>query len=154
MFVKIDPMDKLFKGLTGLTSFSNSVLNRAGADLVKRIKDRVRLGYGCASDGGSKSKFKSLAAATIKSREWLKGKGKLASYSSPGKSHLTATGAMMDNLAHQVKSGVLTILFPSRKEADKAKINSETRPFMHLTKTEVKAVSDILQEYIDNLPIL
>ena len=125
------------------------LLDKIGADLVTRIRARVRLGYGSDRTGGAKQKFKPLAGSTIANRAYMRRMGTLAHYSRPNRSHLTATGKMMDSLTHRQDSdkGGLTILFSSTKERDKATWNTNLgRPFMFLTKIEITAMRRMIED--------
>jgi hypothetical protein len=149
-FVKVDPMDKLFKDLTKLKTVPDSVWRDIGEDLVTRIKARVRLGYGCSREGDSKQKFKPLAPFTVKYREYLKSKGKLSPLTKVSMSNLTMTGDMMNQLKAKVGNGVV-IGFATAFAQKKAEWNSDARPFMNLTNVELKAIKNALQDYFDGV---
>lgn len=152
--ITISPMSALKSFIAGLKgieqSYSKNFLQKLGEELSERIRVRVRLGYGCSANGGPRTKFKPLAASTIRFREYLKRKGELVNFSAPKRSHLSATGKMMDDLGYKVDRENVTILFKTRKEIDKAEYNSRTRPFLFLTSSELKAAKNLLEEELDS----
>jgi hypothetical protein len=127
--------------------------------MVKTIRDRVRLGYGNDKDKGTKTKFIKLLPSTRKERERLEKKGLLFPNSTANRSHLTRTGAMMDNLVYQKEPTKLVILFDDDLQENKAighhdGIKSSEglrkRPFMFLTNLEFKAATRIIQKGLDD----
>jgi len=143
------PLRDFIEDLKAAVLLNPKLLDRIGADLVLRIRARVRLGYGCSATGGSKSKFKPLAASTIENRQRMRAMGTLAHFSRATKSHLTATGAMMDSLTHRTDSdkGGVTILFSKEKEKCKAQYNTAMgRPFMFMTKVEITAMKRLIED--------
>ena len=127
--------------------------DEVGSYLVETLRNRVRLGFGVARDGDKKQKFKPLAPSTIKHREWLSLAGKLFQNSRPNRSHLTATGQMMDSLTYAKKPGRVVLFFNNQEAENKAFYNNEggrvPRPFFYLTDLEIKATERTLQKALD-----
>ena len=75
---------------------------------------------------------------------------KLSPETSPGKSNLTQTGDMLDDITANVTASNdkinITIGFNSAKERKKAGYVSEDRPFMSLTKDEQKQLADATEK--------
>jgi hypothetical protein len=154
--------------VTGLETFSQririmdaieSVVDILGKEMVKTIRDRVRLGYGVSGDKQSKTKFLPLLPSTIASRKRMEAKGLLLDGSNAKRSHLTMTGQMMDNLVYQKEPTKLVILFDDTFAEDKANYHHDgvrssqglrKRPFMFLTNMEFKAATRIIQKGLDD----
>ena len=137
-----------------LREFVAPIANKLGRDIEKRMRTRVRLGYGVSGHGAAKEKFRKLKPSTIAGRERLKAEGKLSPLETPKKATMTRFGDMMDALTHTASTTSVTILFSKREEAEKAfwqqdprKLN---RPFMYLTDVEMQVVNDYLQEAMDD----
>jgi hypothetical protein len=143
------PMQEFIEDLKAAVLLNPKLLDKIGSDLVTRIRARVRLGYGNGTTGGAKSAFKPLAPATITHRTYLRKMGQLVNFSRPARSHLSATGKMMDSLTHKVDTdlGGVTVLFATEKEKRKATWNTNLgRPFMFLTKIEITAMRRLIED--------
>ena len=133
------------------------IIDRAADDvgsyLVTTLRNRVRLGYGVARDGAKKEKFKPLAPSTIEHRTQLSLAGKLYPNSRPNRSHLTATGQMMDSLTYAKEPGRVVLFFNNQWAESKAAWNNKDgrvpRPFFYLTDLEIKATERTLQKALD-----
>ena len=133
---------------------------------IETIKTRTRLGKGVSRDGGAEGKFAPLATstkiqrATAKKRRTPKRKQptslpELSPLTSPGKSNLTWTGEMLDNIGIiAVRFGEVVIGFLSR---DKEKIasyhesggsNLPRRPFFHLSFKDKRKINQFIQRKI------
>jgi hypothetical protein len=154
----IDDLSDFTKALSNIRDIVDKAADEVGDYLVETIRTRVRLGYGVSGDGQQKEKFRPLSASTIKSRQILAMKGDLFPSSNPKRSHLTATGDMMQQLTFSKQPGRITLFFGTPSSEDKAQYNQNgrySRPFFYLTDKEIKAVDRILQkaldEYVDNI---
>lgn len=133
------------------------IIDRAADDvgsyLVETIRNRVRLGYGVERDGAKKQKFKGLAPLTILYRQIMEDNGDLYPGSRPSRSHLTATGQMMDSLSYKRETGRIFLYFTNPEAESKAFYNNEggrvIRPFFYLTDLEIKATERTLQKALD-----
>lgn len=124
-----------------------------GSYLVETVRNRVRLGFGVQRDGAKKEKFKELADSTIEHRKRLSAMGLLFPGSKPGRSHLTATGEMMGDLAYLKEPGRVVLFFDGNDSRWKAYYNNQAgrvpRPFFFLTDLEIKATERTLQRVLD-----
>jgi hypothetical protein len=122
------------------------VLGEIGEALVRSIRARVRLGFGCAGDGAARSKFLPLKASTIRNRERMLKNGTLSPLTRPRMSNQTMTGHMLDGLRYRVVGTGLVIDFENTFASDKAVWNHRLgRPFMYLTNSEIKQITQILK---------
>jgi hypothetical protein len=153
-FVTISPLNALEKTLMKISHLINvvpkEVMDELAMDMIKRIKARVRTGYGCSSSGGRKEKFAPLAASTIKNRQYAKKRGELVGFTTVSKSHLTRTGKMLDALTYRQDNKGVTILFSRDAEAEKAKHVSVKRPFFFLTSSELKAAAKLIEDSVSD----
>lgn len=155
----MEDFSRFFEDLSKTEMIIDKASDEVGEYLVRTIKARVRLGFGVANDGDRKDKFKELAESTIKHRQWLSRVGLLYPGSKPGRSHLTATGQMMDSLIYKKEPGYVILSFSNQEAENKAYYNDRggrvTRPFFRMTDLEIKATERTLQkaldEYIDGI---
>ena len=71
----------------------------------------------------------------------------LSGKTTKGKSNLTQTGEMLEDLTVvSVKDGKTEIGFDNKESKDKAKWVSETRPFNNLSKNEIRQLTQMLNE--------
>jgi hypothetical protein len=116
------------------------------------IRIRTRLGSGVKSVGGTKQALKPLADSTKENRKRLKIQGKLSSLTSPGKSNLTMTGQMLESLKGDAVSrgkGIIRLTGTRPEGLSNEKLGeyvSEARPFMNLTKSELKEIVDDIRK--------
>ena len=113
-----------------------------GDNAAALIKKRTRLGYGVDQNGGTKAKLKPLSPGYKKQR---KADG-VASTTTPNKSNLTNTGAMLDNISAKATTGKVTIGFPDKAQEQKAEwVTEGGRPFNYLSEAEVKQLQNQLE---------
>jgi len=140
--------ERIKKAVTSALEKSN--MKELAKSAAEKIRVRTGLGYGVKLPGGKRGKLKALSSKPyIKRRAALKGKGKLSSKTSKGKSNLTATGQMLEGIeGKSVKAGQGVIYF--REFRKDGKTNSEIagyaeeggREFFTLSDREIKALSD------------
>ena len=125
-----------------------------GKIMKDTIKKRTRLGFGVEANEGTKGKLKPLSPLYKKQRKKLK----LSSETSPSKSNLTLSGSMLDNLDSKVNQQQLKIrVRPKGRDRkgvgnkQKAGWVSVVRPFLYLSKPEIKRIKKYLSEEIDNI---
>ena len=133
------------------------------------IQRRIRLGYGVSRDGAGKVKLKSLSESyklqrrnkltfwtrpdgtvvpvldTKSNRAYLSAnKIKLASSTSPAKSNLTRTGDMIKSMRVRSSKGKFTIYFSTADNVKKAEYVSKDRPFMFVTRQELRRLRKLV----------
>jgi hypothetical protein len=110
---------------------------------------RTRLGYGVDSQGGAKTRLNPLSDSYKKVR-----KGEhLSESTTPGKSNLTETGEMLNDLHAIVKGeGLINIGFKTKLSSDKASWNTDKgRPFMNLSAPEIKQLQNYLKDKLSQI---
>lgn len=144
-----------------------SNMQKIGMSLRDDVVKRTRLGYGVEKNGANKYRFKPLSDSYVAQRRgklgfWTNANGKavpidpsksksaksylaknrirLDSNTSPKKSNLTQTGAMLDFVGVLAGVGRFIIGFKTTKQARKASYVSKDRPFMNASKQEIKRV--------------
>lgn len=132
---------------------SRQTLDNIGDKLTDDIKKRTKLGFGVENQGGSQKKFKGLAPSTKKTRKSQS--QKLSSDTSPAKSNLTFTGAMVDSINHESEKGRILIKATGQdekgiKNSDKIKYNAEKgRIIFNLTKGQIRELKDEFQKRLE-----
>lgn len=153
MTSEFDGIVRLSEAMRNVPEIVDKAADEIGTYLVETVRNRVRLGYGVKAHGEKKDKFKELAESTIEHRKLLSLRGELFPGSKPKRSHLTATGEMMGDLAYQKEPGRVVLFFDGNDANYKAWYNNEagrvTRPFFFLTDLEMKAVNRTLQKSLD-----
>ncbi len=116
-----------------------------GEEASKIIKKRTRLGWG--SRGETKEKLAPLSEKYIKRRKSLS----LHYQTTAKRSNLTATGQMLDSLKPLSVSDGKAQIGPDGNRSDSELTNLEvaqfasiTRPFMPLTKLEIKQLEQFI----------
>lgn len=142
-------LEKIVKGIS-----SKESLQEIGDEVVSIVKKRTQLGYGVEDSGSDKKKLTPLEPSTVESRK----RKQLSGMTAPKKSNLTETGDMLDDIKVTKSSkGELEIGFGSKFSQDKANWNTNPtrhpnkRPFMSLSKVEIKRVTDKIKEIADDL---
>lgn len=117
-------------------------------DTRDMVKKRTQLGYGVKNR--KKSKLKKLSDLYKKQRR--RKKSSLSGNTSPAKSNLTKTGKMLEEMNYKSTKDEFTIGFSTTFAKQKAKWNTDKlRPFMELSKQEVKRLRDIIQNSANSL---
>lgn len=125
------------------------------ADIAKtvqiNVKARTRRGFGVDSEGAAAKRLKPLSDIYKQERKRLKAKGQLHPETTPAKSNLTKTGAMLDAIDFEVTSNTEARIFVRGKEnEDKARYNAEKdRKFMNLSRREIKDITDIVENSLN-----
>ncbi len=135
-------------------SGDNASLKRLGQFALEIIRDRTREGFGVPKSGGAEKPLKKLSPAYRKQRRGMK----LSSFTTPDKSNLTLSGAMLASLRVFTKKGELTI---SPTGTDKKGISNQDkanwqedlgRIFLRLSQDEMERVTEFYQtEILDKL---
>ncbi len=107
--------------------------------------DRVREGNGAKTPGGNPSALKPLSPNYIKQRER---DPKLSSETSPSTSNLTRYGDMLDSLDYKLSNGKLLVTVTGSDNVKKAIFTNEVRPWVNLTKADVTAIRELVNELI------
>lgn len=117
--------------------------------ILNIIKERVRAGFGVKQNGGNKFKFKPLSSAYKKQRS----KESLSPFTSPNKSNLTRKGRLIGGLRVFSRTGV-AIIKPSGTSSNGesnekiAEFVSKVRPFLNMSKDEIKQAIEFFEENI------
>jgi len=127
------------------------VLNEIGEEAVDDIVKRTRLGYGVEKNGDKKGKLKPLSESYKEQRKEERKEGRLSTATSPSKSNLTRTGAMLDDLYHEVEEDGVTIRFKSKFSDVKAAKVSRSRPFLNLSDLQVKRITRKVGDLIKSI---
>ena len=132
-----------------LDTVNKTLTTEIGKQVVKQVRNRTQRGYGVAENNGKQQRLKPLKPATKAIRKGLAGKGQLSPNTSPGKSNLTRSGKMLNNINYTASENKVVV---SVKGAQKIKAMdvSKERPFMNLSKTEINAVTKTVKEAIVN----
>lgn len=126
---------------TRSTSFKRGI----GEYVAWLIKTRTRSGRG--EENGRETTLAPLKASTIRRRGILKRQGLLSKETSPGKSNLTESGAMLDNITTKATSTGAELSFtPAVKR--RASENQATRPFFGVTDKEKELLSVFIAKQI------
>ena len=133
----------LEKSIKELKSKEN--MNDLGKVLSEEIELRTRLGKGVNKSEGKVQKLRPLKPSTILARKRMKKTGELGAKTSPSRSNLTAVGIMLNSIEHKAKKGFVEIGIP---DVDYAQYAHEARPFMHLSKKQVKKTITRLQDIL------
>jgi len=141
-------IDKMIKKLKDIgTSMEDEVIDVAKA-AVELIKKRTRLGFGVKNHGDTKKKLKPLSKEYRAQRKRNKPTGPTTA----GKSNLTKSGDMLDDLKAKKKDGnTATIEFDGKDSQDKAEWVSDDRPFNKLSKAEQKQLTQMLDKKLKKL---
>lgn len=127
---------------------SNSFLKEVGVMACDLIRKRTRLGFAVREQQGSKEKLKTLTDPYVKFRK----KSKPPGPTSPGKSNLTYTGQMLNSLEPKVVGNSVLIGFSNEEARQKAEwVTDGGRPFMSLSKAEVKQIQQKLEKDIGSI---
>lgn len=126
---------------------NQELTDKVGRKVVNTVKARTRDGYGVKSNGARKQKLKKLREPTKRIRKDLKKKGRLSGKTTPETSNLTRSGRMLDNIGYSASSREVNVA-PKGKEQQKARDVSKDRPFMNLSKKEIKEVTKLVADEI------
>jgi hypothetical protein len=145
--------DKLSKKIQAAIQIQKSLMDDIGKLVTKNVKTRTRRGFGVTKEGGSSTKLVALSDPYKKRRKQLKAQGKLSPETTPAKSNLTRTGAMVDSLEYTIDKETVTISVTGAHNKTKAKEQGKRgRVFMNLNKREIKDIADVIKKAIgDNI---
>lgn len=120
-----------------------------GSTAVERIKTRTRLGKGVSKRGGQAETLKPLAPTYIEDRQYLKQKGKLSSKTTPSRSNLTKTGAMLDATTHKATNKEAVVTVVGEEEKRKVKENADLgRIYLNLSDLDIQALTKITERRV------
>lgn len=122
------------------------VVNRYLLPFIEElIVNRTRgEGKGVKKQGGNKYTLAALAESTKRRRKSLKSLHSQTSYDT---SNLTMTGDLLDSITATFSNGVITVKV-GNDQVKKAGEVEKVRPFMFLSKSELKIISNKLVELI------
>lgn len=112
------------------------------------VKARVTKGYGVVKRGESEYKFKPLSKGYKKYRKEFKD---LSPDTTPNKSNLHLTGDMVNSIKGSVKPGKVIVNCTEEFNLKKAEWNEKTRPFLELSRQELKKIKAYFSEKIKNI---
>jgi hypothetical protein len=142
-------MDKLTKAVSNkldavkkeITSAEN--LSKIGSLVSESIFARTLQGYGLGGNLEPLNKLKPLAESTKKSRKKEK---HLSPVTTPAKSNLTRTGAMLQSIDYKVNIDSVTISVAADQK-DKVQWNADKgREFLYISKKEFNSVVDFIKQ--------
>lgn len=128
-------------------TINKELTDKIGRKVVNTVKARTQDGFGVRQTGGKKEKLKPLREPTKKIRRNLKKRGRLSGKTTPETSNLTRSGKMLNNIGYNASEKEVTIA-PKGSERQKVQDVSKDRPFMNLSKSEIKEVTKIVTESI------
>lgn len=140
-------MNKALEKATG-----KQVLEEGKDLVVSDIKKRVTLGYGVERTGGTKKRFDRLSSSYVTQRRRDKKKGKLGKNATPKKSNLHKSGKMIEEDLDGVVDGKTIIIgMQTDRSAKIAAFVEKKRPFLNLSKGEVKRITKFFQSQITEI---
>lgn len=141
--IELDTLVKRLRDLVESATSGSAQLKKAiGKLVIDTVQKRTKDGFG-VSKNKSKQQLKPLSTKTVKTREYLRTKGKLSSETSPNKSNLVQSGDMINDLTFTVGTDSVTVELNSEDSKFKAK-NQKDREFMNLTKEEEQAITNLV----------
>lgn len=119
------------------SQFGPEALKILGEKAAEIIRRRTRLGYGVRRNFGDRHRLSPLSPRYISERQ--EHSRELSRFTRPGKSNLTRTGEMLDDL-QPIKVRLQSVIIGFRLDAaqEKADFVSGRRPFIQMSKLEVK----------------
>jgi hypothetical protein len=150
--IKLDGLSKHLKeSITRALeeTITPQLMQQVGDDFVDQIRTRTRLGNGLDKHKGEPSKLRPLSKDYVESRKTFK---KLSPLTKPGKSNLTLTGEMLDQLKATVQGAKITITFGNQFSKDKARWNQESgRKFLFISRVQIERLKNGLEKKITTL---
>lgn len=126
---------------------NKSTFDEIGKITSESIKKRTRLGKGVDQSEGPLVPLKELKPSTKDRRTAKKKAGTLSNNTTPTKSNLTDTGAMLDSIKYESSATEVRIYIDGSENQKKANDQAtQGRRFMNLSKTEVANVVRFLQK--------
>lgn len=123
-----------------------------GMEMVSVIRKRVRVSTkgSVASQFGPQEKIKELSDTSVKIRKQLKKEGLLSSYTTPTRSNLTRTGAMLNSMTADAKKDEVEIKFITKENERKAReVQDAGRPFMFVSDRELRGLVKFLVDIVE-----
>lgn len=144
----INKFEKKVRGKITLVAGSKKLLREIGVIATAIIKRRTRAGFGVSEPLGRRSKLKGLAPSTIRAR--ASSKRLNTSLTSPKRSNLTFTGALINSLrVVSVSSNPAEVVIDANKRRRKGGLTNEElaeivsdqcREFLNLSRREFDRV--------------
>ena len=142
--------------------FTEDLVKGIGKKAANTIRERTRKGFGLNRKNGRElKKLAPLTETTVRLRE----EKSLSSETSPGKSNLTESGDMLDDLTYRVEKTAAVVTFKSNEMADRAvhqertdnkgfggqrlKNKRKARHFMGLSRSEEKDLIEFANREIE-----
>lgn len=125
---------------------SLKILGEKAAEIVRR---RTRLGYGVRRNLAKRFRLSPLSPRYVEKRRH--DRAMLSKFTRPGRSNLTLTGEMLDDLG-PVKTRLKSVVlgFQSGSAREKAEHVSGRRPFLAMSKLEVKQLRRFKDKELSN----
>ncbi len=134
--------NKLLKDLK-----SKETMKALGEATAKDIQKRTTAGYGVKANDKGKTKLDKLSTGYKKQRK----KMQLSSNTSPAKSNLHQTGKMVDSIKSETTKEGFKISATGSHNKDKAGWVSKKRPFLHMSKPEIKRAKERFEELLRDM---
>lgn len=138
--------DRLVTTIENATVDNGLLKKRIGDLVIKTVTRRSKAGFGVGK-GKSQVQLAPLKDSTIRSRRWLKKKGRLQSDTTPEKSNMTATGEALKDLTMNIDRSGVNVVFGS-EESDVKIRNQSNREIMNLTREEEQAVTNLVADAV------
>jgi len=145
---------KLDKSLDDL--ISQQTLSPIAIELKNIIQRRTRLGSGVEESGQPKVPLAPLATSTKQARKYKKGLGKLSELTSPNKSNLTESSAMLGSLRGYARKNAKAGTMEVKPTGDRNKklaaihtlggVNLPKRAFLNMSAQDIKQLTAVLQD--------
>ncbi len=142
-------MDKVAKGVA--ESFKAQAMKLLGAEAIRLIVVRTRLGYGVVRPGAPRQKLKPLSKRYIEHRE----DSRLSGFTAPRRSNLTFTGAMLESLRIKTSKAGAVSIEPTGGRRDgqtnaavAGHVTKGGRPFISLSDLEIKKLARYMEKEI------
>ncbi len=149
MAVSIDKFSRTFKTKVKKVLKdieSTGAMQEVGDSIIKDVQTRTRKGYGATSQH-NKIKLDKLSDSYKKQRK----KMRLSSTTRPNKSNLTQSGEMLESLERNKIRGGVRVIPSGLDNKKKAKWVSKKRPFLNMTKPEIKRARKVLSNILDRI---
>lgn len=139
-------LDRVINGLG-----DQAQMSKIAKKATEQVHDRTKKGFGVDKHEGPKKRLKGLKDSYKTKRKKLKRQGRLADDTTPSKSNLTKSGAMLDNIKYEAKKGEATVYISGGKNKQKATYQANAgRTFMNLSKNEAKELVNIIEKEIND----
>ena len=135
---------------------SKDFLSSVAIEAIRLIRARVKSGSGVIDDSqvpAKKTKLKPLSKKYVEKRKKIS----LGKLGLPGRSNLTLTGQMLNNIEYKIDEGI-RIFIKDNSRSDSKLTNAEVaffasfdRPFLALTEQEYKRIVSLYERRVRQL---